>query len=1703
MESGKPPIDPSLALINDEILSTQVRLMELYVKQAQATAANESARTHERLQAELAELQAELEQKNLALEKQKALSHQPERGRKADLRARPLPGQRLLEARETDLGTTDALRQRIAQLESTIQKAQLTTEIEAARARETWQAELTALKGELERKESPLPVVQRSLDEVEGTLGTEIQDLRGQLAAKVELLEHRTAELQNARTQIALLQQRIQQLELTGAQTEEAASEGTRIRKTLQAELVALRTAFEQKDLALQQNHTAAAELERRLNSQLRGLQSQLAEKQGLLETRSQEIGELIARINDLQEQIARLELVNEQTVEQAQSAARTLQDGLRARLQELEATVSEKADLLRNRTTELESAQAEIALLRERMTQLELNSAQSKAAAIEAGRSRETLQAELVMLRTAVEQKNLLLQQTHAATRQLDERLNAQLHDLQSQLEEKHGLLETRSQEIGELTTRINDLQEQIARLELANEQTVEQAQSAARTLQDGLRARLQELEATVSEKADLLQNRTTELESAQAETALLRERVQQLELNGAQTKAEAIEAIRIRETLQAELVVLRTAVQQKDSSLQQTHAASRELEERLDAQLHNLQSQLEEKHGLLETRSQEIGELTTRINDLQEQIALLELANKQTVEQAHSAARTLQDGFRARLQELEATVSEKADLLRNRTAELESVQAETALLRDRITQLELRCVQAEAGHNKTERIREGLQNQLATAQRALEHKNASLAQREAEFKESGDRLSAQLNDVKNQLAEKQQILDVKNGDLDHAAKQIAGLEERIAQLQSLHAEVQAAAATEVDRVRRESQSERAALQTSLREKEQALQERRGAIAELEANLNGQIQDLRNRLIEKQELLERRDHEFNNLGSETALLRENIAQLESAAYQAQQSAAAEAERIRAELQAKLAALEAQLKEKDHQLAQNQAGVRESEGQLQIQLHNLEIQIAEKQLLLETRNIEMSSLQDQLSTVSERIIQLESANQQTIAAASLDAEIAQQRFDAELAARQEELRSIERAAAAYQTQASELQQSFNVRLRDLETQLVEKQELLETRRQEISELTAKTSDLQEQIICLELANKQTVKEANAAARALEDSLRARVQELEAAVSEKAQGLQNRRQELENAQSETAALRRRIEQLELARAQTEEAKNEADRVRDGLQNELNNVQRALEQKNARLAQREAEFKESSEQIQAQLSELQNQRSEERAALENQTHELRSTQSEITALRDKIEELESAKLAADTNASAAINRLREQYQLELASMRAELEEREIALEERQRSLRVLEEKLNSQIHQLENQLAEKQSLLDRGHLQLQEKGSEISALQQEIARSEFARRQTEMLAATQAEQIRERVKAEVEAMDDQLREKENALKSLADRGQELESRIDDLRQQLAQKESLIESRNIEATDLRTQADDLLGQITHMEQAHEQALQQQQVAAGQLEQNHRVQVHELQNQLTEKLTLLETRNKEVQALESKVTDLVDRIDRSEVAVEQARATAASEIEQMRRQSEAELTARQAEVERKVGELQDREAALYAAEQNFKGEIDALRTEVAEKRFLLENRNEQLLQVKMEADELQDRIVHLESAVKQVQGESLNRSERTGEYTRTALDRLWEKEERQAAANDLEQGFQAEIDELRSELAEKQALLENPSKDFLIGDPTITAAQKEKLSRLEQLVETIKADNEQTLISPHNRKWRFSLGRKRRWKF
>ena len=924
---------------------------------------------------------------------------------------------------------------------------------------------------------------------------------------------------------------------------------------------------------------------------------------------------------------------------------------------------------------------------------------------------------------------------------------------------------------------------------------------------------------------------------------------------------------------------------------------------------------------------------------------------------------------------------------------------------------------------------------------------------------------------------------------------------------------QAQAMATNEAARAQERFQAELTALQEELTQKELALETQQALSHQADQNLRAEVRELRARLLASQCSLQVRQTELEFAKSDAHVLRQRIAQSESTVQKVHASIEIEVARARETWQEELSALEGQLERRESELQLLRASVKEVEGKLRVEIQDLGAQLAAKADLLKNRTDELQTAQRETALLRQQMQQFALTGAQTEAAASeairireaLQAELGSLR----MAFEQKDLALQQNHAA---TKASE--ERLNAQLSDLQSQLVEKQGLLETRSQEIGELTARTNDFQEQITCLELVNQQTVKEVQAEARALEDSLRARFRELEASVSEKAQLLQNRTAELESAQSETALLRQSIDQLELTATQTEAAKNDAERMRETLQAELGKVRSLLEQKDASLAQRQTELRESSEHLNTQLSNLQTQLAEERGLLENQRRELQSARSEIAVLQERLHELDSAKASAETSAALDIERFREQYQTELAGLRADLDQRQLALEQHQTKTRFLEEKLNAEAYRLEAQLAEKQNLLNRSDAELQEKQSEISALREEIAQSELARRQTEMLAAVQAEQIREQVKAEVGTLDVQLVEKENAIKVLADRARELESvfnaRIDDLHLRLAEKQSLVDSRNREMTDLRSQINDLLAQINHLERANAQALEKQRVAASSLDQSLRVQVNELQNQLAEKLAALESRNNEVRRLESQISGFIERIGQAEVALKQTEANAASELAQIRQQSQAQLAARQAEIDRKAEALQERQVALDAAEQNFQVEMDGLRAEVTEKHSLLESRNEELLRVKTELDSFQERIIYLESVVKEAERESPDKREHTGEYARTALDTLWEElsqkerilEERQAAVNDLEQGFQAEINDLRSELAEKQALLENPNKGFLIGDPTLTEVQKEKLNRLEQLVETIKADNEQTLISPHNRRWRFSLGRKRRWK-
>ena len=68
--------------------------------------------------------------------------------------------------------------------------------------------------------------------------------------------------------------------------------------------------------------------------------------------------------------------------------------------------------------------------------------------------------------------------------------------------------------------------------------------------------------------------------------------------------------------------------------------------------------------------------------------------------------------------------------------------------------------------------------------------------------------------------------------------------------------------------------------------------------------------------------------------------------------------------------------------------------------------------------------------------------------------------------------------------------------------------------------------------------------------------------------------------------------------------------------------------------------------------------------------------------------------------------------------------------------------------------------------------------------------------------------------------------------------ADSESAFESRIADLQTQLAEQQSLIESRENEVTDLRSQINGLVAQVHDLERTNANALEQQRVAASRVE-------------------------------------------------------------------------------------------------------------------------------------------------------------------------------------------------------------------------------------------------------------------------
>jgi len=173
-----PTSEPSVLLLNEiDILVAQTRLIELYLKQAQATAANDASRLQQQHQAELARLRTELNDSKRSIEQHAAAQF-------ADLAFQLKDKQKALDQCITELeaarGEVAALRQSQSATEQAKQEA-----VEDSQRCGLNQRELEA---RLEAKTDELAQLQLAIAEVRDQLGGQIKILEQQHQDEIALL---------------------------------------------------------------------------------------------------------------------------------------------------------------------------------------------------------------------------------------------------------------------------------------------------------------------------------------------------------------------------------------------------------------------------------------------------------------------------------------------------------------------------------------------------------------------------------------------------------------------------------------------------------------------------------------------------------------------------------------------------------------------------------------------------------------------------------------------------------------------------------------------------------------------------------------------------------------------------------------------------------------------------------------------------------------------------------------------------------------------------------------------------------------------------------------------------------------------------------------------------------------------------------------------------------------------------------------------------------------------------------------------------------------------------------------------------------------------------------------------------------------------------------------------------------------------------
>ena len=591
---------------------------------------------------------------------------------------------------------------------------------------EVAKAELeTALQDSLWKEKHARGAKDDAMKDLETSVGKLIV-AEHQLIESKHLLEIQDKELNALRYQLNVLPER----------SGENASSNLEQHSELRDELRRKMDLLQEKDLAikdLEQNFTGKVHA---LEIQLNAKEQLLKDHDNELKTVQQELNRARATRSQTENSLAEELKKEKHALQLKDSAIKELEKNLTAKMRALTVQLSEKQELLQSRSLELETLKTEV------------NGWTKQAADAASARDR----AENVLQQELKKRTELLLSKD-AAFKELRENSTTRVYALENQLNDKEKLLRERDKELETLKVQLtrtgaakNQVESSLAEELRKEREALRAKESVIKELEKDWRGKLHALETQMSEKQELLQIRSTEVESLKSEVSLLTARVAEAAL----TKERAEKA------LQQELKKNTELLQSKD-------LAFKELQTNLSARFRDLENQVNAKESSLKEHNAELDALRSQLTKMGaakqdvEDLLRNELGKtKSVLEAKDSAIKELEEGLKKTAKSLENQLRERDTLLSSRDGELETLRSEVGTLKARLTKMASAPVRTE-GLPQEKVLTESTLKELEEGSKRIRALESLLSEKEEILKHNGEkmeRLEAELKEKRKELA-------------------------------------------------------------------------------------------------------------------------------------------------------------------------------------------------------------------------------------------------------------------------------------------------------------------------------------------------------------------------------------------------------------------------------------------------------------------------------------------------------------------------------------------------------------------------------------------------------------------------------------------------------------------------------------------------------------------------------------------------------------------------------------------------------------------------------------------------------------------------------------------------------------------------------------------------------------------------------------